>query len=72
MATRTMTEVLVARNASLVTKSLNYLGHLPPLFQICAEASLVFPLLVGETFARHHFSKAGQVDPKASENGPAP
>nr|CAG4640944.1 EOG090X07TT [Eulimnadia texana] len=25
--------------------------------KVCAEASLVFPLLVGETFAKHHFSK---------------
>ncbi|XP_043206472.1 probable deoxyhypusine synthase [Amphibalanus amphitrite] len=41
--------------------------------KICAEASLVFPLLVGETFARHHFSRTGERrEGAAAANGPAP
>ncbi|KAF0299508.1 putative deoxyhypusine synthase [Amphibalanus amphitrite] len=41
--------------------------------KICAEASLVFPLLVGETFARHHFSRTGErQEGAAAANGPAP
>jgi len=26
------------------------------IFQVCADATLVFPILVAETFAKHHFS----------------
>lgn len=26
------------------------------IFENCADASLIFPLLVGETFARHYYS----------------
>jgi deoxyhypusine synthase len=31
------------------------------MFQICADATLVFPLLVGETFARYFYTERNKI-----------
>jgi len=31
-------------------------------FQVTGEASILFPLLVAETFARHHFNQRTQAE----------